>query len=234
MRRTTLALLVVLLVVVLGAAELIAPRVVERVIAERVQRSAGLPASPDVEARGRPFLLQALRGRYDDISVRAAEVPGEQVELALLDVRLTGVRVPLGAALSRSVGEVPVDAVSTRAVVGYDELTALVADRGLQVTPAGEGLVRVTGQVEVLGRTLRAAAVSRPTVDDGTLVVRAERFEVGSGVADRLVSRAVGDRFDVRVALEPLPYGLVPGSLTVEPGGVVLLADAGRTVLPGG
>lgn len=232
--RKPLALLVVLLVVVSGAAELAAPRVVERVIAERAQRSAGLPALPDVEARGRPFLLQALRGRYDNIGVRAADVPAGQVDLDRLDVQLTGVRVSLGAALSRSVGEVPVDAVSTRAVVGYDELTALVADRGLQVTPAGEGLVRVTGQVEVVGRTLQAAAVSRATVDDGTLVVRAERFEVGSEVADRLVSRALGDRFDFRVELEPLPYGLVPRSLTVEPGGVVLLADVAGTVLPGG
>lgn len=228
------ALLVALLVVVVGAVELAAPRVVEGMIAERAQRSAGLPAPPDVEVRGRPFLLQALRGRYDDIGVRAADVPGGQVDLDRLDVQLTGVRVPLGAALSRSVGEVPVDAVSTRAVVGYDELTASVADRGLQVTPAGEGLVRVTGRVGVFGRTLRAAAVSRPSIDDGTLVVRAERFEVGSEVADRLVSRALGNRFDFDVELEPLPYGLVPQSLAVEPGGVVLLADAAGTVLPGG
>jgi hypothetical protein len=223
-----LAVLVLLLV---GAVELLAPRLAEQAVATRVQEAAGLAAAPEVEIRGRPFLTQAVRGRYDDVVVRGVDVPAGQVRFDSVVTQLTGVRLPLRAALARSVTSVPVDRLSTRAVLGYDDLTAVVRDRGLRVTPAGDGLVRVTGSLEVLGRTLEASAVSRPTLEARALVVTAERFEVGNSLADALISRALGNRLDFRVELAPLPYGLELRSLQVQRGGVVLLAQATDAVL---
>jgi hypothetical protein len=82
--RRPAVLLVVLLVLGAGlvAGDLVASGVAERSIAQRVQQSGGLPERPEVEVRGRPFLLQALRGRYDDVVVRSAEVPAGQLGLS--------------------------------------------------------------------------------------------------------------------------------------------------------
>ena len=226
-------LLVVLLVLAAGlvVADLAASSAAERAIAQRVQQTGELPERPEVEVRGRPFLLQALRGRYDEVAVSSADVPAGQLSVTSLVTELRGVRLPLRQALSSSASSVPVDALDTRAVVSYEDLTASVRDRGLRVVAAEEGLVRVTGELEVLGRTLEASAVSRPELEDGEIVVTAERFEVGNSVADALLSRTLGNRLDFRVAVGELPLGLALTGLRADASGVVLTAGARDIVL---
>lgn len=229
-----LLVLVVVLLVAGVVADVLAARAAEQAIAARVQQTGGLGASPEVEVRGRPFLLQAVRGRYDDVVVRASDVPAGQLRFDSLVTQMQGVRVPLGEALSGSVSRVPVDRISARGVVGYGALTALVADRGLRVVDAGGGRVRVTGSVQVLGRTLEASAVSLPTLEGNTLVVTAERLEVGNAAADALLSRALGNRLDFRLELAALPYDLTLSSLQVGPAGVAVLARATDGLLSAG
>lgn len=229
MRRVVV--LLVLIAAVVGAAELLGPAVVERVVAERVQQESGVVERPEVELRGRPFVTQAVRGRYDDIVVRSKDVPAGQVEFDTVVTQLTGVQVRLASALTGQVDVVPVTRVSTRAVVGYESLTAAVADRGLTVAPGETGLLRVTGRVEVLGMTLSAVAVSRPAVVDQAVEVTAERFEVGNDVADAVITRALGQGLDFTVAIDPLPYGMQLRSVDARPAGVVLTAQAADVVL---
>ena len=231
--RRPLVLVGVLLVLgaLLVVADVAASRAAERGIAERVRQAAELPELPEVEVHGRPFLLQALRGRYDDVVVRSVDVPAGELRFASLVTELRGARVPLRQALEASTAPVPVESLSARAVVTYEALSAPVEDRGLRVVGAEDGLVRVTGSLDVLGRTLEATAVSRPELEDGEIVVTAERFEVGSSVADSLLSRALGRRLDFQVDVGELPYGLTLTGLDAGPDGVVLTADATDTVI---
>ena len=226
-------LLVVLLVLVVAlvAADVVVSKAAEGGIAKRVQQSGGFATPPEVEVRGRPFLAQVVRGRYRDVEVRARDVPAGELRFASLVTQLSGVQVPLSAVVSGERRPVPVERVSARAVVSYEALTGVVRQRGLRVVPAGDGLVRVTGGVQVLGRTLEASAVSRPVLEGSEIVVTAERFEVGNSVADSLLSRALGNRLDFRVALGSLPYGLELTSLRAGSDGVVLTAGATDTVL---
>ncbi len=229
MRRLLLLLLTLALVAV--AADVLALRYAERTLAARIQDSAALTLTPDVDIAGRPFLLQALRGRYDEIEVRATGVQAEQLRFDTARAVLDGVEVPLGDVLSGSVTTVSVEQLRTRAVLDYDTLTAAVADRGLRVEPATDGQVRVVGSVDVLRQTLEASAFSRPTLEEGAVVVAAERFEVGVELADNLLTRAIGDRFDVRLDVGALPFGLALTDLQVTPDGVVLRASATDAVL---
>lgn len=225
-------LLAVLLGIVLAVvADRLAVRAVQDAVATRVQAAGALPTAPSVEVGGFPFLTQALRGRYDDVVVRASDVPAGTLTVEQFSAQLRGVQVPLRAAVQGAVTSVPVDGLTARAVLTYAAMTAAVADRGLRVGPAGGGLVRVTGTLRVLGRELEASAVSRATVEGGEVVVTAERFEVGSTTADALVSRALGDRLDVRVPVGQLPYGLALTGVRVGGDGIVLDAEAGATVL---
>jgi hypothetical protein len=201
-----------------------------RAVAQQAQVEAGLAAPPEVSIGGFPFLTQALAGRYDEVRVRAADVPAGEVRLDGFDATLTGVEVPLRAALSGDVTAVPVEAVRAQALVAYAELTRRSGDRQLSVAQAGDR-VRVTGEVDVLGRTLSAAAVSRVEVDGGDLVVTAEAFEVGNEAVDALLSRALRGRLDLRVPIAGLPYGLEVTGIEVRATGVTVLASAGRTVL---
>lgn len=224
-------MLVLLLVLVAVAADRVAVAVVDRAIATRLAAAGGLSAQPQVDVRGFPFLTQAVRGRYDDVAVQATGVPAGALRLQSFSARLQGVAVPLGTALSGSVTAVPVDRIDATALVGYAELSARVADRGLSVTAAPDGLVRVTGRVTVLGRALEASALSRPRLQGAQIVVTAERFEVGSTAADAVLSRALGSRLDFRLTLGALPFGLRLTSLAAGPDGVTLGARSDGAVL---
>jgi len=227
--RWLLALLV--LAGLLVAADRLAVRAVEDAVATRLATAGGLTATPEVDVRGTPFLTQAVRGRYDDVAVRAGDVPVGDLRLDRFEARLRGLEVPLSDAVRGDVQQVPVEALTGRAVLSYEQLSSAVADRGLRVSSAGDGRVRVTGSVRVLGRTLEASAVSSAVLEGSTVVVTAERFEVGAAAADAVLSRALGNRLDLRVEIGSLPYGLRLTGLTAGPEGVVLTAGATDTVL---
>ena len=228
MRRLTVTLLVLL--VGLLVADRAAAFAASRVVASQARTAGGLLSTPDVDIEGFPFLTQALRGRYDRVVVAAQGVPAGEVELERLDATLSGVRVPLGDVLSGSLATIPVDAVEARALVPYDQLSERAGASRRVVTPDGD-MVRVTGAVDVLGRTLSAVAISRVELVEGDIVVTAESFEVGNQAADRLVTRALRDRLDLRVPIGTLPYGLDLTGVRVQPDGVVVLATATDTAL---
>jgi hypothetical protein len=231
-RRVTGLLVVLLLVAVVAVvADRVAARSVEQVVATRLAEAGQLEAVPEVEVRGTPFLTQAVSGRYDDVVVRASGVQAGQLRVRSFVAQLRGVRVPLGDVVAGQVEQVPVEEVTARAVLTYADLSAVVADRGLRVSAAGGGRARVTGSVQVLGQTLQASAISRPTLEGREVVVTAERFEVGNSVADAVLSAALGNRLDFRVEIGKLPYGLQLTELRAGGDGLVLQARSEGAVL---
>lgn len=222
-----LVALVVLAALAVGA-DLVAARVAEGVIADQAQRSGGLAQRPDVDVRGFPFLTQAVGGRYEEVRLRTSgDVGGADVEA--LDVRLLGVRLPLADAVSGDVAQVPVDGLRGDVLLSYASLTA-EAPEGLTVSAAGDRL-RVTGSVEVLGQTLTASALSDVAVAGDAVVVRAQEFETGRGALDGALARALGDRFDFRVPVSDLPYGLALTDVRTTAAGLAVSARSGPTVL---
>ena len=219
----------------LVVADRVGAAVAERVLADELQRSGGFTSRPDVEVRGVPFLTQVLAGRYDRIDVvardvDAGEVAGTPVVVSRLSTTLRGARVPLQDALSGTVASVPVDRVDARALLPFSVLQRRTEVGDLTVAPEGDRL-RLRGSVEVLGQELTASALSRLTVEDGAVVVTAESVDVGNDFVDDLVGRTLEDRFDVRVPLTGLPYGLEVDTVAVQPDGLAVTARGTDTVV---
>lgn len=223
---TTLVVLVVLAV----AADRIALVVAERTVAAQLQTSGSLSTRPNVSVRGIPFLTQAISGRYDDVELSATSVTAGGGRLSRLEATLRGVHVPLSDALSGSVSEVPVDRVRATVLLTYSDIQKQLRDRRLALSAAGE-LLRVTGSVQVLGRTVSASAVSTVTLRGTSVVVTAQRFEIGGRAADRVLSGALGGRLDFTVRIGQLPYGLRLTGVRVRPEGVVATASGTNTIL---
>ena len=226
--RKLLAVLVVL-AVLLVVADRAGAAYAEGVVAREVAAS-GLGGTPAVEIRGVPFLTQAVAGRYEEVVVQARDVPAGDLRFAEFEATLTGLRVPLSQALSGEVDAVPVDGLRARALVPYDELARRSRAADVSVEPVGDR-VRVTGRVEVLGRTLSAATTSRVELEGDDVKVTAESFDVGSETVNGVLTRALTGKLDFRVPLEALPYGLMPRSVDVTPGGILVEAFAADTVL---
>ena len=226
--------LLVALVVLVGlllVADRVGARLAAQAIASEVQSASRLTSEPDVDITGFPFLTQAIAGRYDRVEVSAREVPAGELTLARLDATLSGVQVSLTDAVSGSVQRVPVEGVRARALVSYEALALRSGERSLTVAPADGDRVRVTGSLDVAGRTLSVVAVSRVEVVEGDLLVTAEEYEVGNETADRLITRAIGDRLDLRIPVTGLPYDLEVTDVDVQPDGVAVVARTGATVL---
>ena len=221
---------VVSLVVLAVAADRVSLLLTQRAVAAQLQTSGGLSSRPHVSIHGVPFLTQAFAGKYDDVEVSASEVTAGGGRLSKLDVTLRGVHVPLTDAVSGSVDAVPVDGLRATVLLSYADMSRQLRDRGLTVSPAGDQL-RVSGSVQVLGRTITASAISSVTLSGASVVVTAKRFEVGNTMADRAVTAALAGRFDFVIRVGQLPYGLTMSSLAVRPDGVVATADAAHTVL---
>jgi hypothetical protein len=98
------------------------------------------------------------------------------------------------------------------------------------VSASGQ-LLRVTGSVSVLGRTVSASALSSVAVSGTSVVVTAQRFEVAGKAADRVLSAALGNRLDFVVRIGKLPYGLKLTDVRVAAEGIVASASAERAVL---
>ena len=227
MRKLLVSLTVLALLLV--AADRVGATLASRAVADQIAASGELSGAPQVSIGGFPFLTQALSGRYDEITVSASGLTGDR-GVSGFDARLSGVRLPLSAALSGSVREVPVERVSARVLLSYPELERRLASRRLKLSPAGP-LLRVTGSVTVLGRTVSASALSSLTVSGGDVLVTAVRFEVGARPADAALTAALGRRLDFRAEIGALPYGLTLTAVAVRPGGVEATATARSTVL---
>lgn len=228
MKGATISLLVVLALLV--GADRLSLALTQRAVAAQLQSSGSLSSRPSVSVRGFPFLTQALSGRYDDVELSASEVTAGGGRLSRLEASLRGVHVPLSDALSGSVSTVPVDRLRATVLMSYADITAQLRDRRLSVSASGSFL-RVTGSVSALGRTVSASALSSVTLSGTSVIVTAQRFEVAGKAADRVLSRALGNRLDFVVRIGKLPYGLRLTDVRVAGNGIVADAAADSAVL---
>ena len=215
--RKLLTVLVVL-ALLLVAADRIAVHYVDRSVADRMREDGRLAVTPDVEIRGFPFLTQALAGNYDRVDVHVRDLTRNGVTVSRLDVSVLGAQLPLSKVSSATV--VPVDGLRATAVLTYYELAHSSGLAGITVTPAGNG-VAVTGSVA----GVKATATSTLTLKGDRVVVTAQSIKsVG-------VSVPVKGLLDFSVRIPALPYGLHLDSAVARPDGVHLTASSGRTVL---
>ncbi|SDC90018.1 LmeA family phospholipid-binding protein [Actinokineospora iranica] len=125
-RRLVITLVVLLALLV--AADFGAAAVFEHEVSKRAQQQFGLRDHPSVKVGGFSFLVQAVSGEYDLVTVDAKGVP---VKDALRDVEvhadLRGVQAPLSELVSGSLTGVPV-----REVEGQVKVKAADVNRAIQ------------------------------------------------------------------------------------------------------
>lgn len=121
--------LVITLVVLLGllvAADFGAAAVFEHEVSKRAQKEFNLTDHPSVKVGGFSFLLQAVSGEYDLVTVDAKGLPVNELRDVEVHADLRGVQAPLSDLVSGSLTEVPV-----REVVGQVKVKAADVTRAL-------------------------------------------------------------------------------------------------------
>lgn len=205
MRR--LLIVLVVLAALLVAADRIGVVVAQNRLASEVQQQLDLNAKPDVSIRGIPFLTQAIRGTYKDIRMQLPDVDAGDVQDLAINARLQGAHVSLSDALGGNVDRIPVDQISGTLLIPYDQLARASGISGLTITREGDSL-RLTGSVQVLGRSIKAEAVGRVEVDDGRIAINAEQAKVGGIPVPKAVLDEAARLLSFRVQPQNLPLNL--------------------------
>jgi hypothetical protein len=236
----TTTVFVVLLVV--AAVALAGAVALDRSFATRAERTAaqylsaplGHPAT--VHVHGRPFLTQAVRGRYRDVELLGSLRFGA-IDEAPLVAHLTNVYLSLGELLRRRVRELPCEHIEGRLVLTYRDLAQAAGIPGLELWFEGERLLAsAVLPVPGMSQLVRLTGEGRfsPT-GSGSAWLRIGGVSVaGIGVPQLVLSQLL-PRLSVPVPLPQLPYGLRLDAVRPTASGLVVDASAAATVLrPGG
>lgn len=167
--------------------------VVERIVADQVQKGLSTADSPAVDIKGFPFLPQLISQKFDDIEVQARDADAGQIEVERISAVLAGVE--------RAGGGAHVESLSGSGRISYAAATK--AARDFTVSYGGRNLVKVSGEVRVAGQTRTASASGRPRIEGGQLIIRTEQVSVDGAAAP-----VAGLIPDIRYPLREIPRGL--------------------------
>ena len=115
-------------------------------------------------------------------------------------------------------------------LIPYDELAQASRISGLTITREGDSL-RLTGSVQVLGRSLQVEAVGRVEVDDGRIVINAEQAKVAGIPVPQAVLDQAARLLSFRVQPRNLPLNLRITALRLADNGLLVDAVSDDVVL---
>ncbi|MCX4447804.1 DUF2993 domain-containing protein [Streptomyces sp. NPDC087866] len=197
------AVVLVILVAVLVAVDRVAVYVAESQAEDRVKVPGAQIGSTDVSIKGFPFLTQVAGSKLDAVDVKITGIEthagGRTLRISTMNAELRDVRLTdgfSGATAARASGT---------AVISYKDLTAAASD-GVVVEYGGKGKVKVTGAVNILGRTITRSVLSTVTLIGGhTVRVHADKVP-GEGIPG--LEKLVRDQTDFEREVGGLPNGL--------------------------
>ncbi|MFE7352215.1 DUF2993 domain-containing protein [Streptomyces sp. NPDC057543] len=199
--------ILLVIVVVLGGIFFVVDRVAvyfaESEAEGRVHVTGATIGSTDVSIKGFPFLTQLAGSQLDEVDVEITGIEtdanGHRIRISRMNAALHEVKLADGyssATAARATGS---------AVISYEDLTKAAGD-GVVVEYGGNGKVKVTGTVDILGRPLSRSVLSTVTLVDGHILkVHADKVP-GEGIPglEGLVRR----RTDFEREVGGLPSGL--------------------------
>ncbi|WP_346620246.1 DUF2993 domain-containing protein [Blastococcus montanus] len=233
--RTVVLALGVLLTTaaLLWAADLLARRAAEGLVAQALQEQTGTFERPTVQVRGAFFLPQVLRGRYEEVDIAMEGLVSGPLRIDSVRAELDDVYLSFHDLLHGETDEVVIRYTEAEALLTYDDLNEYLdlTGRPLTLAEADDGELMVNGSVDVLGATLEASADADIGSEDGELVVQPTRFGGIEGL-DRVSELLLDQRFTFRVPLDPLPFaqrvtdiGLVDAGVVVDVAGEWVVLD---------
>ncbi|MFB9238955.1 DUF2993 domain-containing protein [Plantactinospora siamensis] len=236
-RRLLVGLLV--LVIVLAGLLVVADRVAagfaERTIADRVrQEVAKQDASAQVQSvsvGGFPFLTQVLKGRYESISMRLADVngavQGKGVSLPRVDIDARNVDAPLDTLRSGS-GDVTAGAVHGTGTISYDSVAKLINRPGVQLA-AQNGKLGITAPVDLLGQKFTVRGTAKLAVQNGQVALKFDDLtadELPNIPLAQAALRNYASQISINIPLPQLPFQLAVKDVQPQPDGLAVTADA--------
>ncbi len=174
----------------------------ERIAAGRMQESLDTSERPDVSLGGFPFLPDLVKRKFGTVEISMRDADAGRIRVARVDAVLHGVKQE-GAG-------VQADSITGDGLITYAAMGA--AAREITKVPAtfsygGDGLLKMTAGVVVLGQDLSASASSRPRIDGDLLIIKPEKVS-SAGLDEDTTAAGVGKLPEIKIPLRDVPKGL--------------------------
>jgi hypothetical protein len=229
-----LLITLIVLAVLLVAADFGLRAYAESRTATAVQAELGLTAVPDVSIEGFPFILHAVQGEYPQVIITAANVdngllPGTRAQLNLAQVTL-----PLRDALSGNTSQLAAQATTLQVLIPLTSLTAALNQPNLTLSAAPDGSLAVTTSVTVAGQQIPLTGTATITVANDTLTLSVGSLAAAGIDLTPVVSAAANalvGGLQRSFPLTGLPFSVTAANVSVVGGDVVVTATTGPVLL---
>ena len=209
---------VVVLVVLLIAADRISLIVAEGVAATSIKDSQHLDSTPSVSAKGFPFLTQLISGHYGEVDVSAH---GVEVGAADRSLRVDTVSVALhNLHISHGFTVLETGTATATALISYTDLSHTL---GTTVSYAGSGRVSASAGLTIAGVALRGSVTVRPVLASGNQLAFSDTQVSALGVAaPPELNQMLSNIFDTAISLASLPFGLKFTGIDAGQAGIIV------------
>jgi DUF2993 family protein len=208
---------VVLLALVLIVIDRGACWVAERQVASRLQSSQQLPATPTVRITGFPFLSQLARRHFTDVKISAdgldLQGSGRAVRISHLDADLRDVKP------SRNLNSATVKSGTGIATISYPDLSTTT---GLAMSYGGNGQIKATKSITVLGQTLSGSVTATVSVQGDNLIITGTDAQFGDVTVPQQATDLLLKLVNRPIPMTGLPAGLKISSVVATEQGLVV------------
>jgi hypothetical protein len=219
-KRIGFGVALVVLLVLLVAAEFGGKALAQNALASKIESSSGIGTKPSVTIEGFPFLAEVATRDIKAIDISASNFTVHQVVISSLTAKATGVHV------NSSFNGATINRINGTVVVSFATVSNLVPVPGLTVGPdpaAGPDAIALNSSLGgATGKIVHTAGSNQITVDVGNLTGLA-------GLASLLGGTTIAPSYTFDIP--KLPAGLVINSINVNSQGIVATASASNTTL---
>ena len=139
-------------------------------VAGELQSALDLTKEPEVSIGGFPFLIEALSGRMESVSISAQGLEKDDVTLSDIDVTLSKVRISLSGLISGKSKKVRIGSALGTASLKTEDLATALGEPGFNISAFDPGIVSIDGTTLSIGPT----TVELPSIVDGIEYTDAE------------------------------------------------------------
>jgi len=225
-----LVITVIVLLVLLVAADFGARANAESRTADAISSEVGTDITPDVSIEGFPFLWHAIQGSYPQVVISASTTSSDAIPGVRAVAELETVDLPLRDALAGNTSNLTAQSANVRALIPLDSLAAAVGRPDLTLSAGPDGGIVAAATLTIAGQSIPLTGAATISITNGTLMLTVAHLSA-AGIDLTPVAAAAADvlagQLSTSLSLAGLPFAITDAVAAVRGNDLVLTVSTG-------
>ncbi len=230
MRVRKLVITLIVLLVLLVAADFGARAYAESRAANAIRSEVGTDVTPDVSIEGFPFLWHAIQGTYPQVVISANTTSADSIPGVRAVAELNTVALPLRDAISGNAANLTARSANVRALIPLDSLAAALGRPDLTLTAGPDGGIVAAASLNVAGASIPLTGAATVSITDNKLMLTIAHLSA-AGIDLPPVAVAAADalahQLSASLSLAGLPFSITDAVAAVRDNDLVLTVTTG-------